>query len=204
MDDDELMRRVAAATPAIAQRTNTVREAIDEVMADARPSRRRRRRALIAGASLSVVLLGGASVAVADPALLDWLRFTPDRTIQHVNADGDLCTAGMIVRPEGVSTEDPSFLAAREILLSIDFDTIKATGSAQDGDALAAAAKAKSFEEWNTAHPDATMQPAPDDPETGRVLQSVYQLITDGLKARGLDPSHVSLESGGSCDQATQ
>lgn len=72
----------------------------------------------------SVLLLGGTTTALATPSLLDWVRFTPDQTIQNVNAEGDLCAAGMMVRPEGVPDDDPSFVAAREIFLAIDFTTL--------------------------------------------------------------------------------
>lgn len=208
MDDDELMARVTASAPYIAPRDGRLHAAIDDVVTESRRPRPRRKRPFITGATLSVLLLGGTTTALATPSLLDWLRFTPDQTIQHVNANGDLCAAGMIVRPEGVPDDDASFLAAREIFLAIDFETLKIPDHIrkhQNSSARAAAeAEAEARAQYNAAHPEATIPPARQDPETDMLLSTAFELMTDGVKAKGLDESHFSLEAGGHCDEATR
>ncbi|WEO76131.1 hypothetical protein BJQ94_12190 [Cryobacterium sp. SO2] len=208
MDDEELYGRLAGSAPAVMSRDESFRAAVDAMITSSRPARRRTRarRWLIGGAALGVVLLGGTSTALASPPLLEWLGFTPDRSLQHTNADGDFCVAGMIVRPEGVPADDASFLAAQEILLGIDFETVEVPDSArQDARAsAAAAAKAAALAQYNAAHPEATIQPAPPDPETDALLSAAFTMMTDGVTARGLDTSHFSLEAGGTCDEVAR
>ena len=205
MDDDELNGRLARSAPAITPRGDRLHAALDEVVTSSRP-RPRRRRWLVGGTTLSLVLLGGTSAALASPQVLDWLGFTPDQSLQHTNVDGDLCVAGMIVRPEGVTADDESFRAAREILLTIDFDTLEVPAHIreQQNSAAAAAARAAATDLYNLAHPEATIQPAADDPQTDLLLSTAYELMTDGVAARGLDPSHFSFEAVGTCDEANR
>lgn len=204
MDDEEFDRRVASSAPSVAHRTPAVRAAIEGVVAESRPPRRRRTRMLIAGATLSVVLLGGTTTAFASQYLLDWLGFTPDHTIQHRNADGDYCAAGMIVRPEGVEMDDPSFLAAQQIFRAIDFETLKIPAHIRDDDRYSDARRAekiKYFDEYNAAHPEAPMAPPMWDPETEMLSATAYEVVVAGVKERGLDDSRFSIEGGAQCDR---
>lgn len=205
MDDDELYGRLEGSAPVIVPRGDRLHAALDEVVRSSRP-RPRRQRWLVGGATLSLVLLGGTSAALASPPVLDWLGFTPDQSLQHTNVDGDLCVAGMIVRPEGVTADDASFRAAQEILLSIDFDTLEVPAYIREQQnstaAVAAAARAEEIGLYNRAHPEATFQPAPQDPQTELLLSTAYELMTDGVTSRGLDPSHFSFEAVGKCDGA--
>src|SRR5680860_230936 len=110
----------------------------------------------------------------------------------------------MIVRPEGVAENDASFLAAKDIFLGIDFDTLKipdAIRNAYRYSAAAAAAKAESIAEFNAAHPDDPFRPALPDPETHMLIDTAYTLMTEGLESRGLDVGHFSLEAAGTCDE---
>lgn len=207
MDDEELFDRLTNSTPTVAPRGDRLRAAIDEVVTESRPPRRPRKRLFVAGATLSVVLLGGTSAALASQPLLEWLGFTPDQSIQHLNADGDYCAAGMIVRPEGVPDDDASFLAAKEIFLDIDFDTLKIPDAIRNDNrysAAVAAAKAEALAEINAAHPEDPIQPALPDPETHMLIATAYTLMADGLESRGLDVSHFSLEAAGTCDEASR
>lgn len=207
MDDHELFGRVADSAPSVAPRGNRLSTAIDDVVTESRPPHGRRKRLLVAGATLSVLLLGGTSAALASQPLLEWLGFIPDRPLQHMNANGDFCAAGVIVRPEGVTDADASFLAAKNILLDIDFDTLQIPDEVRNDDrysASAAAAKAASIAQYNEANPEATIQPALPDRETDMLLDTVYGLMTAGLKSKGLDASHFSLEAGGSCDEVVR
>ena len=117
MDDEELMGRLSAARPSIAPRSGPLHATLEDVVAESRHQRRRRKRFVFTGITLSVILLGGGSAAIASPSVLTWLGFVPNKTFQHVNAAGDFCAAGIIIHPEGVPVNDPSFLAARAILL---------------------------------------------------------------------------------------
>lgn len=205
MDDDQLAEHLNASAPNVAPRTAALRAAINSVVVESRPPRRRRRRLMVTGTALSIVLLGGATTALASPEVLDWLWFTPDRTIQHANDAGELCYAGMIVRPEGVTKDDPSFVAGREIFLALDFDTLTIPDDIRDSpmfSAAHAAERAADIAAWNTAHPTATIEPAKPDPQSGMLYAAAYRLITDGLTARGLDPNAISLELAGKCDEA--
>jgi hypothetical protein len=203
----ELNGRLARSAPAITPRGDRLHAALDEVVTSSRP-RPRRRRWLVGGATVSLVLLGGTSAALASPPVLDWLGFTPDQSLQHTNVDGDLCVAGMIVRPEGVAADDESFRAAREILLAIDFDTLEVPAHIREqqnsGAAAAAAARAEATDLYNLAHPEATFPPAADDSQTDLLLSTAYELMADGVAARGLDPSHFSFEAVGTCDEANR
>ena len=207
MDEEELFGRLANSAPTVAPRDDRLRAAIDDVVTGSRPARRQRKRWFIAGATLSAVLLGGTSAALASPALLEWLGFTPDQSIQHLNADGDYCAAGMIVRPEGVPDDDASFLAAKDIFLGIDFDTLQIPDTIRNAyrySAAAAAAKAESIAEFNAAHPDDPFRPALPDPETRMLHDTAYTLMADGLESRGLDVGHFSLEAAGTCDEVSR
>jgi hypothetical protein len=117
MHDKELTARVTASAPSIAQRDRRLYAAIDDVVTESRRPRPRRKRLFITGATLSVLLLGGTTMALATPSLLDWLGCTPDQTIKHVNADGDLCAAGMVVQPYGVPDDDAKHIASRQPLV---------------------------------------------------------------------------------------
>ena len=161
----------------------------------------------VAGAALSLVLLGGTSAALASQSLLDWLGFTPDQTIQHVNADGDVCAAGMVVRPEGVPDDDASFLAAKRAFLAIDFDTLRIPDHIRNDErysAKAQAARSKAIDEYNAAHPKATMRPSRPDPESQMLVSTAYELISGKVKAKGLDSTHFALEAGGQCNEVTR
>ena len=207
MDEEELFGRLANSAPLVAPRDDRLGIAIDQVVMESRPVRRQRKRLFVAGATLSVMLVGGTSAALASQPLLDWLGFAPDQSIQHVNANGDYCAAGMIVRPEGVPNDDASFLAAKDIFLGIDFNTLKIPDAIRNDykySAAAASAKAEEIAEYNAAHPEATLQPALPDPETDMLIDTAYTLMTDGLKARGLDVGHFSLEGAGTCDEVSR
>jgi hypothetical protein len=201
MDDDDLMGRISGNRPAIAPRTGPLMGALDAVVRDS-GHRRRRKHFLFAGITLSLLLVGGTSAAIASPSLLSWLGFVPDNTLQHINADGDVCAAGIILRPEGVPADDASFVAARTILLDIDFDTLQIPDDIRTdtGYAEREEAKAESFADWNAAHPGATMRPAAADLRTDMLVDTAYRLLTAGVTDQGLDANHFSLEGAGSCD----
>ena len=201
MDDDELMGRITSNRPAIAPRTGPLLGALEDVVRDSRPPQRRKR-FLVTGITLSLVLVGGTSAAFASPSLLSWLGFVPDKTVQHVTADGDVCAAGIIIHPEGVPADDASFLAARPLLMDIDFDTLQIPDDIRTDTNYAEreAAKTQSFSDWNAAHPEATMQPAAADLRTDMLFDTTYRLLTDGVTAQDLDASHFSLEGAGTCD----
>jgi hypothetical protein len=204
MDDGELMNRLTASAPSVVPRDGRLHAAVDDVVTESRRPRPRRKRLFITGATLSVLLLGGTTTALATPSLLDWLRFTPDQTIEHMNADGHLCAAGMIVRPEGVPDDDASFLAAREIFLAIDFATLKIPGHIRKHWDSTEKERAEGLAEFNAAHPEAPIDPERQDPDTDMLIHAAYELMTTGVKAKGLDESHFSLEAGGHCDEATR
>jgi len=201
MDDDDLMGRITSNRPAITPRKGPLRGALEDVVRDSRPPQRRKH-FLVTGITLSLVLVGGTSAAFASPSLLSWLGFVPDNTLQHVNADGGVCAAGIILHPEGVPADDASFLAARTLLLDIDFDTLQIPDDIRTDTRYAerAAAKAESFADWNAAHPEATMQPAATDLRTDMLFDTAHGLLTDGVTAQGLDASHFSLEGAGTCE----
>jgi hypothetical protein len=202
MDDETLFARLAASAPPTSPRDDRLTAALDEAVTVSRPERQRRKRWLLGGVGVSVALLGGTTAAFASEPLLDWLGFTPDQSLSHTNAAGDFCVAGMVVHPEGVPEDDASFLAAKSILLSIDFDTLEIPASIRDGYAYsdeAADARAASIAEYNAAHPEATFQPAPPDPESSMLIDTAYQVIAAGVSAEGLDADHFWLEAGGTC-----
>lgn len=207
MDEETLSARLAASAPPTAPRGARLVAALDEAVTASRPVRRQRNRWLLGGVGLSVVLLGGTTAAFASQPLLEWLGFTPDQSLSHTNAEGDFCVAGIVVRPEGVPESDASFLAAKNLLLGIDFDTLEIPDSIRNDYAYAdkaAAAQAASIAEYNAAHPEATLQPAPSDPESSMLIDTAYQVITAGVSEQGLDSSHFSLETGGTCDEVVQ
>lgn len=203
MDDDEFISRLASSAPSVTPRAAGLRRALNDVVEQSRPFRQRRtRRLLIAGSAFSIVLLGGTTTALASQSLLDWLGYTPDQTIQHRNADGDFCALGMIVRPEGVAVDDASFMAAQQIFRGIDFDTLEIPANIRNDERFSdarRAAKVKDFEEWDAAHPEATMGPPVWDPESGMIAAAAYEVLVEGVTQKGLDVSHFSLESGGEC-----
>ena len=207
MDEETLSARLAASAPPTSPRGDRFKAALDEVVAASRPARRRHKRWVLGGVSLSVVLLGGTTAAFGSEPLLEWLGFTPDQSISHTNTDGDFCVAGIIVRPEGVAEDDASFLAAKNVLLGIDFDTLEIPASIRNSYAYsdeAAAAKAASIAEYNSAHPEATLQPALPDPESFMLFDTAYQVIAAGVSAEGLDANHFSLEAGGTCAEVVR
>ena len=207
MDEETLSARLAVSAPPTAPRGDRLKAALDEAVTASRPVRQRRNRWLLGGVGLSVVLLGGTTAAFASEPLLEWLGFTADQSLSHANAEGDFCVAGIAVRPEGVPENDESFVAAKNVLLGIDFDTLEIPDSIRNDYAYsdeAAAAKAASIAEYNAAHPEATIQPAPPDPESSMLIDTAYQVIAAGVSAEGLDASHFSLEAGGSCDEVAR
>ena len=189
MTDDELFARLADSAPPTAARCERLSSALDDAVTASRPPRRRPRRLLATALTLSVMVLGGTSAACATPPVLEWLGFAPDRTVQHSNADGAWCSAGMIVRPEGVSADDASFVAAQRILLDLDFDKIVIDDVDPDAAGIAAAAAAARAQ-YNASNPSAAIAPAAPDPETDRLLDAVYARLIDGVRAQGLDEGH--------------
>ncbi|QAY72085.1 hypothetical protein ET445_00795 [Agromyces protaetiae] len=207
MDEDEFDRRLKSSAPAAAPRTPALLHALDDLIAESRSTRRRRNRAVVAGMSLSLMLLGGTSAAFAAEPLLAWLGFEPDHVIQHVNSDGVDCAAGMIIRPEGVELDDPSFLAAQEIFRGIDFAKLEIPEHIRNDERYSDAArteKSKAIDEWNAAHPDAPMEPAGWDPQAGMLQAAAFELVTEEVRARGLDETHFSIEAGGECGEVEQ
>ena len=208
MDDETLFERLNASAPSTTPRGDQLNAALEEVISAARPGHQRHKRWLVGGTVLSVVLLGGTTAAFASEPLLDWLGFTPDQSLQHTNADGDICVAGVVVLPEeGVADDDPSFLAAKNVLLGIDFDTLEIPDNIRNGYAYspeAEAVKAASIAEYNSAHPEATLQPAASDPESSMLIDAAYDVIVTAVESEGLDSGQFSLKAGGKCDEATQ
>jgi len=207
MDDETLFARLAASAPPTSPRGDRLRAALDEAVTATRPARQRRNRWLLGGVGLSVALLGGATAAFASEPLLDWLGFAPDQSLSHTNSDGDFCVAGMAVRPDGVEDDDASFLAAKKVLLGIDFDTLEIPDNVRDNyaySAEAAAAKAAWIAEHNAAHPEATLQPALSDPESSMLIDTAYQIIVADVASEGLDTSHFTLEAGGTCAEVVR
>jgi hypothetical protein len=208
MDDETLSARLKDSRPPTIPRDDRLHAAVDELIIASRPEHHRRKRWLLGGVSLSVLLLGGTTTALASEPLLEWLGFTPDQSLEHANADGDYCVAGIIVRPEeGVAADDASFLAAKNVLLGIDFDTLEIPESIRNGYAYspeAEAEKTASIDEYNAAHPESTIQPAPSDPESSMLIAAAYKVIVAGVESEGLDSGHFWLEAGGTCDEATR
>jgi hypothetical protein len=207
MDDETLSARLNASAPSTAPRDERLDAALQEVVISTRPLHQRRTRSLLGGIGLSLVLLGGTTAALASEPILDWLTFAPDQTLAHMNADGYYCVAGIVVQPDGVAEDDPAFRAAKDILLGIDFDTLEIPDDIQNSHeytAEAEAARASSIAELNAAHPDATFEPAPPDPTSSMLVATAVDVINAGVTAEGLDPSHFTIEAGGTCDEVAR
>ncbi len=145
MDDiDDLVRRTAPQALGLESTNATeARKIAHAVAADRRPRRSKLRTGLWA-AIFSVGLVGvGTTAAVAGPALLDWVGFTPDVVVQRTfelrtgNDELGLCTVVARVSPEygGELSDvevDERTQAARKFLADYDWDPFVAAITAED------------------------------------------------------------------------
>ena len=181
--DERLSASAPRAAPIDARSQLLLEALVTETVAP----RRRRRGLLIGGVMSAALVLGGASAALATPALGSWLGWAPDRQVQTVAVDGRQCVAGYAIEGEGVPDSDPAVIAARDILKGIDFQNLSISA-----DTAQAAAE-------RVARRDASLTAAGADARQEAVDMTVVELISDGVTARGLDVGNVAVRGGIKC-----
>lgn len=137
MDLERNLQESAPPIPNITPRVEHEIHAPASAHAQARGTKRgrllvglRSRKAAVVG-GLTILLVGGASVATASPGLLEFFQPLPvDRTSAHTFAaapDGDSCAIEWTVSSVGGSghgEDNPAVIAAREYLMSLDLATV--------------------------------------------------------------------------------
>lgn len=120
MNDHDLERRLREAAPA-----TTVPSDLAERRAQVfGRGRRRRVRAGIAGGIAAVVLLGGGTVAIAGGDHMTPWGWMGDNSFTIERPAGGDCFIGMRVRWDGLAEDDPMVQDAKEILNSIDMQSL--------------------------------------------------------------------------------
>ncbi|WP_169053996.1 hypothetical protein [Agromyces sp. H66] len=197
MNDAELREAHRAAAPLVAPRDERMAALLDAVVSERVRLRRRGRRRLFLGVASFALMLGGTGAALAVPGVQEWwFGFSPDRTDQWTNDTRQTCQASYIVGPiPGVSDTDPAVLAARETLEGIDFESVAIDEAVlKRGREMAAEALAAAEQKG---------QPTRDmwfnDPDAWAIFEAIPEIVFDGVKEQGLDPSRVSLEGGFDC-----
>lgn len=212
MDEiDELVRR--AAPPALGSHPVNAAEAraIARAIADERRPRYVRLRSGVGVALLSIGLVGvGTTAAVAGPALLSWVGWTPDAAVQRtfeLSAGGDvgLCTVVARVVPEyGARLSDPEVEErtekAREFMAGYDWSPVVATITAEDIEAGLVEEQAerqalKDRIEADGGNPADVPEPDRGGVATGLMVDEVSQVFDEAGHLAG----GVSLEMAGQC-----
>ncbi|MDQ0896054.1 hypothetical protein [Agromyces ramosus] len=178
---DSIDDAIASAAPPVAKRGRELEGLVERVVEERIPRRRRGRRRMMLGTAVLAVLIGGTSASLATPDFRGWWwSGSPDRTVQRVNATGELCTIGYkILADVGFPETDPAVIAAREILSETDIENLQID-------------QAKLEENRASV-------PKPLDPDGVTISNAIITLVVDGVRARGLDPAHFSIGGDGRC-----
>ena len=185
---DALDERLSASAPVVGGGDGHLDSLLNDMVMETVGSRRRRRAVLISGVLSGVLVMGGASAALASPAITAWLGWTPDREVQTISLDGKQCVAGYAIQGEGVPDSDPAVQAARTVLIGIDFDNLPITAATRQA------------AEQRVARRDASIGASGLDAKEEAISMTVVDLIRQGVTARDLDVGKVSLQGGINCD----
>lgn len=123
MDDLELEAHLRTAGPRLAVPVGLADHGT-RILTEARARRGRRLRSWGAGVAASVLLLGGSSVAMAAGGGETPWGWWADNVFSIAQSDAPTCFSGWQVVPEGVESDDPLMLDARDIISGIDIPSL--------------------------------------------------------------------------------
>ncbi|MFT2816121.1 hypothetical protein [Leifsonia sp. A12D58] len=120
---NDLDRWLAASPPQVTVRSPDLTHAMDELVTERAPRKRRSPR-LVTACLVAVALLGGGlSLAAAAPSLLAWFGHTDNET-SYSNGQ-DWCKEGFrVVDTSNPKSETASLIAAREYLMGLDIESV--------------------------------------------------------------------------------
>lgn len=192
---DSIGDAIASTAPPVARRDHELFGLVEKVVEERMPRRRRLRRRIVLGTAVFALLLGGTSVALAAPEFQRWWwGGSPDRTLERENPSGELCTMAFKVNAEGVPDTDPAVTAAREILAAIDLESLQIDPAVLEGNREHAAAELE-----QRISRGLVKQGTQVDADAETISRTVGDLVANGIRARGLDPAHISFSSGMLC-----
>lgn len=131
MNDDELETRLRDAAPNVAVPAGLAERRAD-LFRRAR-TRRGRPRVGITGAILSLVLVGGGTIAVAGGDHMTPWGWMADNSFTIEQPAGENCFVGIRVTWDGVREDDPMVQEAKSILNSIDLENLDIADALAEG-----------------------------------------------------------------------
>ncbi|RUQ99089.1 hypothetical protein [Labedella endophytica] len=190
MNDTDLDARLSESAPAASPPLGLAAHR-GRIMAEARARRSHRARLGIASAAASLALIGGGSMAMAGNGGQTPWGWVADNVFSTDRPDGSFCFKGIRVMFDGVSGGSDIARDARDIVTSIDLDSL---------DTTEAEARARADD---AAAVDLDGEPAPiHDSEDQVRLRAIDSIVAhslfDGLAERGYSETEiaqVSLES---------
>jgi hypothetical protein len=191
---DSIGDAIASTAPPVARRDDELFGLVEKVVEERMPRRRRMRRRFVLGTAVFALVLGGTSVALATPDLHWPWGGSPERAVERVNPSGEPCTMAFKVHAEGVPDTDPAVTIARETLAAIDFETLQIDPVLLEENRARAAVE---LERWKSL--GLVKQGTQADPDAQTFSRTVGGLIADGVRAAGLDPAHISIETAMLC-----
>lgn len=190
MNDTDLGTRLAQAAPAVSPPLDLAAHR-SRIVAEARARRTHRVRIGIASAVTSLALLGGGSMAMAGNGGQTPWGWVADSVFSIDRADGSFCFQGTRVMLDGVTSDSPIARDARDIVTSIDVDTLDTTATEAE------------IRAENAAATDLNGEPSPIQETDDQIrLSAVHNIVADtlfdGLVQRGYSEAEIaqiSLES---------
>jgi hypothetical protein len=176
MDDPELDTRLRSTAPQVAGPVSLA-DHRQRIMADLRARRRRVGQLWTGAAVATVALLGAGSVAVAGNGMETPWGWTADNVYSIPGPDGKTCFAGVQVRADGVAEDAEVMQVAREIVASIDLDTLDTSGREKE----LAAEIGKPFDDGAPG----TVYYTPEEMKQAAVHEAVAEILFAELDEQG-------------------
>lgn len=210
--DAQIQRSAPRAFGEDPEAAEFARFAAQEAASRARPSalRSRYKRYLsILGVTTGLITVG-VSAAVAAPAVLDWVGWTPEATVQRsfdIGEDGAVCQLVARVVPEyrniSAAEADRRTQEARVFLTEYDWDRVVASITTADIDAELAIEQARRTELAAIADADGATPPPPATPElaAGNLMATK---IFDAFEKAGFLRTGTSIELAGDCGETAE
>jgi len=207
--DAQIQRSAPHAFGEDAEAAEYARLVAQEAASRARPSglRSRYKRTLsILGVTAGLFTVG-VSAAAAAPAVLDWVGWTPEATVQRsfdIGEDGAVCQLVARVVPEyrNISTAeaDRRTQEARVFLTEYDWDRVVASITTADIDAALAIEQARRAELATIAEVNGTTPPPAATPESvaGNLMATK---IFDAFEKAGFLRTGTSIDVAGDCGE---
>lgn len=190
MNDTDLDARLSESAPAASPPLGLAAHR-DRIMAEARARRSHRVCLGVASALTSLALIGGGSMAMAGNGGQTPWGWVADNVFSIDRPDGSFCFQGMRVMFDGVSGDSDIGRDARDIVTSIDLDSVDTT-------AVEARIRADNASTLGLDGKPSPIHETDDRVRLTALTSTVADTLFDGLAERGYSEAEiarVSLES---------